>query len=98
MGSDRDRKVRGTSKQSPWGKPKSREGRCEVAELPALGGLIDRILNAGDALMFARTSDGGAVVVTLYAGEARHKTYAADQNELNDAWAALAEAYPDEAR
>lgn len=88
----------GRGRLSPWGKQKSHEGRCAVGELAGVGSLIDRIVNAGDAIMFSRTSDGGALVVTLYAGEERHKTYAPGQEELDEAWEALAQAYPEVAK
>jgi len=47
----------------------------------------------GDALTFGRTSDGGAVAITVLSDGGREKAYAATQEELNALIVALATAY-----
>lgn len=44
------------------------------------------LLSADCGVMFGRTRDGGAVAITIYDGEARSRTYAADSIEMDD-WA-----------
>jgi hypothetical protein len=53
-----------------------------LALVEELGPIIDAVLESGDALMFARTSDGGAVCMTLLRDKNRDKGYAASQEEL----------------
>jgi len=40
---------------------------------------------AGCAVLISPTSDGGALSVTLYAGEQRHRAYCSSSSELQDA-------------
>jgi hypothetical protein len=95
MANDRERKQRAGGKPSPWGKPAKREDTPTLEDVEKLGTLLDRIVEAGDGIMLSRTSDGGALVVTLYAGEARHKQYCASSAEVWAAFDALWQAYPE---
>jgi hypothetical protein len=61
--------------------------------VPNVGAVIDGIVSHGDAVIIARTSDGGAVAITILSDDGRAKHYAAGQEELDAAFAALAEAY-----
>lgn len=45
---------------------------------------IDMVIDQGDAIILSRTSDGGAVAVTIIAGDERSKEYAASQAELDE--------------
>jgi hypothetical protein len=53
-----------------------------LANVDELGPLVDAIVNQGDAVMFAKTSDGGALCITLLRDKARDKGYSANQDEL----------------
>lgn len=48
-----------------------------------LAAAVVRWTDLGNAITFGRTSDGGAVSVTLLAGGQRHKLYAADEDALS---------------
>lgn len=48
-----------------------------------LGRALDLVTSNGDAILIARTSDGGAVALTLLEGDDRHKLYATSQDELD---------------
>jgi hypothetical protein len=61
--------------------------------VPNVGAIIDGVISNGDAIIIARTSDGGALALTILSDDGRAKQYAAGQEELNAAFAALAEAY-----
>lgn len=57
--------------------------------------LVAAITNAGDAVMFGRTSDGGALVLNIMSGSDRVKEYYSDPEQALSAimeLAALAEA------
>lgn len=56
----------------------------------------DRVTEAGDALIVARTSDGGAYAFTLLTREGRKKAYAASEEELCLLIDGLLEEYPAE--
>lgn len=90
MGNDRSEAARGPAKPGAP-KPAARVGfgantrRGEgprLAKVEELGPLLDAITSQGDALMFARTSDGGAICITLLREKARDKAYASNQDEL----------------
>lgn len=57
-------------------------GSAHFREIDELGATIDALIGAGDAVMFARTSDGGAIVVTLLRDKQRDKQYPVHQEEL----------------
>lgn len=44
---------------------------------------IDAVIDEGDAIIISRTSDGGAIAVTILTGQDRVKEYAGDQLELD---------------
>lgn len=54
-------------------------------------GAIEHALAAGWGLTFSRTTDGGAISVTLYAGEERFRTYCSTSDELAAALAGVRE-------
>jgi len=62
-------------------------------EVKRLGIIFDYVVSAGDAIMVSSTSDGGAMVVTVLAGDSREKAYAAGQMELNGIFEAIEDAY-----
>jgi serine/threonine protein phosphatase PrpC len=64
-----------------------------LRDVPNLGAIIDAILSSGDAIIIARTGDGGAIALTVLSDDGKVKSYAAGQDELDDAFAALAVAY-----
>jgi hypothetical protein len=45
---------------------------------------ILEVLQAGDAVMFGRSMDGGAISVTIYSGEAKSRKWVGDSIELDD--------------
>jgi hypothetical protein len=64
-----------------------------MADVNRLGELIDKILSVGDAIILARTSDGGAVAITLMRDREREKAYASDQAELDELVSAMWDQY-----
>lgn len=68
---------------SGFGGQKVAPGRISFRECDKLGRVLDSITAAGDALIVARTSDGGAVVLTLLTDNGRDKAYAGTQAELD---------------
>lgn len=56
-----------------------------------LADAVTGVLSAGDAVMFGCTSDGGAVCVTIFDGDQRHKNYFSKPDELNQFFRALAQ-------
>lgn len=54
----------------------------EDAEAETLWRTIQAVTDAGDAIMFGRTRDGGAVVLTLLSGDVREKAYATGPEEV----------------
>lgn len=46
--------------------------------------VIAAVVDNGDALVFGRTRDGGAVVLTILSGDEKHKFYSTNNGELND--------------
>jgi hypothetical protein len=86
---------RGNRRLAGWGKRRGRGDTGMFRDVDSLGSIVDSVLGKGDAIILARTSDGGAVCVTILSDDGRAKSYAADQEELNDAFAALAELYSD---
>jgi hypothetical protein len=98
MGKDRNEAAKPAARRRVWAAGKRKDGQGELAELGDLGGTVDRILATGDALMFSRTSDGGAIAITLFTDGGKEKVYSASQEELDANWQALGQAYPDVAR
>jgi len=65
----------------------------EIGKVERAAEIMDFVIAAGDAIVVSTTSDGGAVVVTVLAGDAREKAYAAGQMELNGIFDQIEEAY-----
>lgn len=42
------------------------------------------VIDNGDAMVFGRTRDGGATVITILSGEQKHKFYSTTKSELDD--------------
>lgn len=62
----------------------------DCGDLPKVA---ERVIAAGCAIMLGATRDGGAVVITIFDGDTRHKTYCSDDLELDRAMAALIDVY-----
>ena len=67
--------------------------RPVLASVPSLGAVIDVVLSGGAAVMLGSTRDGGAVVITIFDGEQRHRTYCSSDHELENAFASIFAAY-----
>lgn len=65
----------------------------ELADSAHVGRAIDCVLRVGCAVMLGHTRDGGALVITVLDGNDRHRTYCADQRELDMAISALTDVY-----
>jgi hypothetical protein len=97
MGTDRQRAVRngrgrGGSFQTianPFETHTDVTTRARIARSAKAPAAIDAALDSGLAIIVGRTKDGGAVSLTLLAGEERHRTYCATQEELDEAFAAI---------
>lgn len=63
--------------------------RFEDIEEALLVRALSAWTDAGYAITFGRTSDGGAISMSLLAGDYRKKLYAADAEELADALARI---------
>ncbi len=61
-----------------------RRARFQDAGTETLAEAIDHVIDAGAGLILSRTSDGGAIAVTILMGTARVKAYAATQDELDE--------------
>lgn len=59
---------------------------------PTIKRAIDAITSCGDAITFGRTSDGGALSITILSGADRPKFYASEVDEAVDMLAAAIEA------
>jgi len=67
--------------------------RPSLASVPGMGAVIDSVLLAGAAVMLGATRDGGAIVITIFDGQDRHRTYCSNERELENAWASISAAY-----
>lgn len=79
--------------QSTWGTTGRSGDGTKCSHVPDLGDTIDCVVDAGAALIFSRTSDGGAIALTLLDGDTRRKVYCADQAALNEAFDELTRLY-----
>jgi|ERR1700688_3997106 len=77
------------TRPNPFGQSKTSHIAPELASVSSLGLSFDRVLRTGCAIMLGHTRDGGAVVLTVLDGEQRHRTYCANDAELEEAIAAL---------
>lgn len=55
----------------------------------SIAAALDAVLKEGDAIMFSRTSDGGAICICVLTANDRLKRYAAHQAELDAVLTAL---------
>jgi hypothetical protein len=101
MGNDKIRSIR-NGKNGGVSERKSRlsfgasNGARQTPELGKVGRaaeIMDFVIKAGDAIVVSTTSDGGAVVVTVLAGDSREKAYASGQMELDGIFDQIEEAY-----
>jgi len=65
----------------------------KLLDCGGVAAVIDGILEKGDAILFAATSDGGAVVIQLLNGLEKPKAYCVDSEQLADSVAWLAARY-----
>lgn len=56
--------------------------------------VLDGVFYNGCAILLSHTADGGALVLTVLDGPARHKTYITSEAEMDLMIEALREAYP----
>lgn len=76
---------------SPFRRQRGGSELGDFAEVPGLSSVLNAVVAGGNGVLIGVTRDGGAISVTLMAGEERHRTYASDQNELDQAFTELAE-------
>lgn len=72
-------------------KASSPKASWEDASAEDLWRTIYMVVNLGDAIMFSRTRDGGAVVLTLLSGDDRDRAYASSEEEIAEALRAIRE-------
>ena len=80
-----------------WGRRQSPSGGACFSDTAGLASTLDRVVEAGAAIICARTSDGGAIALTLLEEGVSEKRYCASQAELDEAIAELAAMYPSQA-
>lgn len=74
-------------------------GPKEVTNPPCLddishiGRALEKVLQAGCAIIIGRTRDNGAVVLTILDGDQRHRTYCSNDLELDQAFTAIIDLY-----
>jgi len=98
MDSQKPKPIRGKgghfdTRSNPFGGKGIPTARPNLASVPGLGGVVDSILLGGAAIMLGSTRDGGAVVITVFDGEQRHRTYCSNDRELENAFSSLQAAY-----
>jgi len=97
MGTDRRREIHGVrgrggslqTSSNPFSSKTRPDARARIEDAPRASTAIDALLDNGCAIIIGKTQDGGAISITILAGEERHRTYCADQEELNDAFDAI---------
>lgn len=57
---------------------------------------MDALVTSGDAVILGRTSDGGALSITVLSDAGKQRAYPHSQEELDAAFAGLAAAYVDD--
>lgn len=72
--------------------PRKDAASWEDADAEELWRTICEVTSAGDALMFGRTRDGGAVTVVVLSGDERVRNYATGAEEIADVLKRLREA------
>jgi len=106
MGRDRNEVKRASSvkagtrsaKRNPFSDGITQHDGSRIRLVPDAAEIIDDVINAGAALIISRTSDGGAVVVTLLDDGIRGKAYGGSQAELDQAFERLAATYSESVR
>lgn len=63
-------------------KPGAQEASWEDAEQETVWRVVLEVTTKGDAVMFGRTRDGGAVVLTVLSGDDRVRQYATGAEEI----------------
>lgn len=79
-------------RKNPFGARPARQAPY-FGDQPDVGNVLDVILSAGCGVILGRTRDGGAVCITVLDGDTRHRTYCANDEELDDALVALKAAF-----
>jgi len=73
---------------SKWTPYSRREAKQKIAwdevSAPQIGEVVAAVTRDGSAVLFGTTRDGGALVVTICAGDERIKFYASDPQEVAD--------------
>jgi len=72
--------------------PRKNAASWEDADAQELWRTLCEVSSAGDALMFGRTRDGGALVVTVLSGDERVQNYATGPEEVSALLARIREA------
>ena len=84
------------TKPNPFGNGNSVGHAPELASTKTLGLVLDEVLAAGCAIMLGHTRDGGALVCTVLDGPDRHRSYASNEQELDEMMLALHKYYEKE--
>lgn len=83
-------------KTGKYGKLGASQAKGEIAwkdvDGPSIKRCIAAVTSTGDAITFGRTSDGGALAVTILSGAERHKLYASQVEEAEDMLRSIEEA------
>lgn len=75
--------------------PQNQGNAPELASNTFLGQAIDAAMRQGCAVLLGHTRDGGALCITILDGDDRHRTYATNGDELDQAVASMIEMYKD---
>lgn len=81
---------------NPFANNQERHIAPSFTDATDIGKLLDCVCRAGCALMVGHTRDGGAVVFTILDGDMRHRTYCANDHELQGAIDSALAAYADD--
>jgi hypothetical protein len=73
----------GLSAKRPFGAPPRGAAGARFSRCEELGAILDGLIGEGDAILLARTADGGAISITLMRDNRREKSYPVSQEELN---------------
>lgn len=85
----------GATRANPFQNNQAGKATAYLADVQGLGMACDAILGEGCAIVFSRTRDGGALVVTILDDDQRHRTYCSNQVELDRAIESIGYAYID---
>lgn len=84
----RDKKGPTQPQRSKWGAMKWKESQDPIswscADARCLQAAIAAVTEDGAAVLFSKTSDGGALALQIMAGPERYKYYLADSTEVDD--------------